>query len=388
MTMQTSTTPDVVTAVRTKPVESAKARLLAVDALRGVAILAMTLRHTAHFLGRALQAETYGGQPASLNNWPYWVSGLLANIVVPTFFTLMGVSLVLFINGRRRNGVSEWEITRYMLVRAGVLLVLDLTVCEWFWSAPRPYTHVLMSISIAMVILSVGRFLPTWVLATITLAMIAVYQVILPTLAVPLSETTDFWMALLFSYSTVTHPATEFSVFGWVTLPMLGFVIGQWITTPRLRQPRFWVMVGSILLVAWFIIRATNILNEPTPFTFGETWYLFFIMSKTPPSLTFMLFNLGLSALTLGALYIWNDSLDRPPMQWLVICGQASLFIFVAHIIVYGLAARFVLALNIPIPSIVFAFAIWFAGLGILIPLAYYYRRLRKTHPKSVLQYL
>ena len=363
-------------------------RLLAIDAMRGIAILSMSLRHTAYFLRYPLQAETYGGQPAVLLGWPYWVSGLIANISAPTFFFLIGLSLTLFVNGRRKAGDSEMEITRFLLTRAGVLLLLDLTLCEIAWAGPRPYTHVLLSIAIAMAILSVARLLHPAVLTGLSLMLIMVYQYFLPVITPEFSETHDFWMALLFSYTTIIRPASEFSIFGWLSLPLLGFVLGQYIHLPIFRRPLVWVAIGLGLMVTWLVVRVTNLLNEPTPFVANQEWLWFFIMSKTPPSLTFLTFNLGLSALTLAVLYMAGDWFKRPPLQWLMICGQASLFFFVVHIVVYGPMASLVMAMKLPGPHIIYTFVIWFLGLALLIPLAYYYRQLRRRNPKSLLRYL
>lgn len=370
------------------PQAAVRGRILAIDALRGVAILTMSLRHIAYFLGKPLQAETYGGQPAALLSWPHWVSGLIANITAPTFFLLVGTSLALLISGRRRAGVSEWEITRYLLIRAGVLVLLDLTICDVAWAGFNPYTHVLLSIAIAMVIFSVARFLPVPVFATLTLTLLLTYQALLPRIALPLSQTEDFWQALLWSYSTKTWPAVEFSIMGWFPLPAMGFILGQWMSLPALRRARTWVAIGTALLGVWLVLRWSGGFGDLTPYTPNQPWYFFFIMSKTPPSLTFLTFNLGLSALTLAALFACETWLQHRPLKWLVTCGQASLFFFVAHIVVYGAIARLVAPLQLPLPAILITYTTWLGGLVVLVPIAGAYNRLRRRHPQSILRYL
>ncbi len=370
------------------PQAAVRGRILAIDALRGVAILAMSLRHIAYFLGKPLQAETYGGQPAVLLSWPHWVSGLIANITAPTFFLLIGTSLALLIAGRRRAGVSEWEITRYLLIRAGVLVLLDMTICDMAWAGFNPYTHVLLSIAIAMVILSVARFLPVSLFATLTLALVIIYQALLPQVALPLSQTENFWSALVWSYSTKTWPATEFSILGWFPLPAIGFILGQWMSLPALRRARTWAVIGVALLGIWLVLRWAGGFGDLTPYTRDMPWYFFFIMSKTPPSLTFLTFNLALSALTLAGLYACESWLEHRPLKWLVTCGQASLFFFVAHIVVYGAIARLAASLQLPLPAILITYTTWLGGLALLVPLAGAYARLRRRHPQSILRYL
>jgi uncharacterized membrane protein len=75
-------------------------RVLPIDALRGVAMIAMALDHVASFLRIGLQAETYGGLPAVLQSWPHWLAGLFTNVAAPTFWLLSGVSVVLLETSR------------------------------------------------------------------------------------------------------------------------------------------------------------------------------------------------------------------------------------------------------------------------------------------------
>ena len=65
-------------------------------------------------------------------------------------------------------------------------------------------------------------------------------------------------------------------------------------------------------------------------------------MNKTPPSLTFLLFNLGLAA-WVYALFLSRESwLQVRPFTWLITLGQVSLFAFVVHLVLYGLLGRLV----------------------------------------------
>jgi uncharacterized membrane protein len=91
--------------------KSSRSRILAIDAMRAIALAAMALDHAAASVGVSLQAETYGGQAAILASWPYWVTGLFTNLAAPTFWLLSGASIALFAAGDAAR-VSEWGITR------------------------------------------------------------------------------------------------------------------------------------------------------------------------------------------------------------------------------------------------------------------------------------
>jgi surface polysaccharide O-acyltransferase-like enzyme len=79
--------------------------------------------------------------------------------------------------------------------------------------------------------------------------------------------------------------------------------------------------------------------------------------------------------------------LQRPPVRWLVVLGQASLFFYFAHVAVYralGTAAR-----GLTPWSEGLRYAVCFLlGLALLIPVSRWYRRKKEAHPRSVLRYL
>lgn len=371
-----------------RALEAGASRILAIDALRGIALIVMALDHAAWFAGISLQAETYGGQPAMLDTPAHWISGLMTNIAAPTFWLLSGFSIALLVASRRKNGESEWAITKFLLIRAGVIILLDLTVCQFAWTGNGPYTHILLSIGLGLVVLSVARLLPVYLFAGLLFILLIGYQLYLPFAPVALMQTNDFWGALFFSYSTKTSPAVEYSLLGWPVLMGLGYVVGTQIHLPIMRRARFWVIVGAGLLLLWFGLRAIGKFGDLVPFTPGVEWYRFIILSKQPPTLTFFTFNLGIAMLLLALLHTRGDWLNRFPAQWLVVIGQVSLFFFVIHIVVYAAFSKLFGFIPLPIPGMVRAYSLWLVGLLVLFPLARAYRYLRKTHPQSVLRYL
>jgi uncharacterized membrane protein len=370
------------------PEQSKSQRLLPIDALRGLALIAMSLDHAAASVWVSLQAETYGGQSAILASWPYWIAGLFTNIAAPTFWFLSGVSLALFTAGRKRRGVTEGEITRHFLIRSLVIIVLDLTLCWMAWSGKTPYLHVLLSIGFCLMIMSFTRRIGIRLFFILTTGILFMYQLALPMVAASLSQTRQFLPAFFLSYSTVTVPAVEFSILGWGTLMGLGFVVGQKASSEWFQRSNTWLFVGIILLVIWFVFRLWGFFGDLTPRQPGQPWYYFLMMSKTPPSLTFLCFNLGIASILLAGLFQFNRFLKKKPYSWIVICGQVSLFYFVAHIVGYGLLGRVVRWIELPVPDIILAIFTWLLGLAILVPITIGYKSLRSRHPGSILRFL
>jgi len=366
----------------------AGARLLGIDALRGLAIVVMALDHAAASVLVSLQAESYGGLTPQLGNWPSWVLGLFTNLASPTFWFLAGVSMTLYAQGRRKKGDSNWDVTRFFLIRAGVLAALDLSIAWLAWRGGTPYTHVLLSIGLSIAVVSLLRLLPAAVLAVVGVAWLVVYQLALPGLATQLNQGVDYWQALLLYFSYTTFPATEFSILGWGSLIALGCAFGGVVRRPWLQAPRNWVWVGAGLLTLCAVLRVWG--------GFGDLWrydaslppYYWLVMNKTPPSLTFLLFNLGIAAWVYALFLSRERWLSVRPLAWLVTMGQVSLFAFVVHLVLYGLLGRLVGLSPVQGPGVVRALAVWLLGLAILIPLCTWYRAYRRARPHTLLRYL
>lgn len=366
----------------------AGARLLAIDALRGLAIVAMALDHAAASVFVSLQAESYGGMTPQLGSWVSWMLGLFTNIASPTFWFLAGVSMTLYAQGRRTKGDSNGDIARFFLIRAGVLVVLDLTVAWLAWRGGTPYTHVLLSIGVSIALVSLLRLLPTLLLTVVSFAWLIAYQLALPTLTANFNQGVDYWQALLLYFSYETFPATEFAILGWGSLIALGCAFGTVVRRAWFRSPRNWIVVGAVLFALFAMLRIWG--------GFGDLWrydaslpsYYWIVMNKTPPSLTFLLFNLTIVA-WVYALFLSREAwLQRIPFTWLVTMGQVALFAFVVHLVIYGLLGRMVGLLPLTGPGAVRAVLVWLVGLAILIALSTWYRSYRRARPNTLLRYL
>ncbi|GIV86257.1 MAG: hypothetical protein KatS3mg054_0286 [Chloroflexus sp.] len=361
-------------------------RIVAIDALRGVALILMALDHSAFFVGASLQAESYGGQPVALQSAVYWLSGLLTNLASPIFFFLGGYSLALYAAAQARRGQSPQATTRFMLIRALVILVLDLTICAWFWSGAMPYVHVLTSIAAAMLILAgLRQLLTPNQIGIVALVTLLFHQGWVGASADDLLNNAPqtFWQAFWFTYSYDTTPALGFAVLGWGPLLWLGYAVGNRQDQPALRQPQRWVQIGLGLLILWAVLRLAGSFGDLGSFrAIGDSPVHLLIMSKAPPSLSYFAFNLGFAALILAWTYANPHLFTTGWLRWLPMVGQVSLFFYVTHIIVYHFVALVMQQLPLSGPRIIWGYTAWLIGLTILIPLGYWYRKQRKRYPR------
>jgi uncharacterized membrane protein len=365
-------------------------RILAVDVMRGIAIALMALEHAGEYLNQSLIAESYMGNPVSpAHSWRGFVAGLLTNLAAPTFWLLAGCSVALFVAARLRAGESERKITKFLLIRAGLIAMLDLTVCNWIWPDRLGNVHVLLSIAVTLACLSILRRLPRRWLIGLIIVLIVGYQVLLVFTPHPLPEPHN-WLEILFvmPWSTI-WPTIEFPVLSWGALTLLGFLIGQRLSSSRLQQSRSCLAIGGGLLVLWLILRLIGGFGDYMPYASSQGWIYFFAMSKAPLSLTYLSFNLGWSMLVMAGLFLFANKLNILSItRWLAALGQATLFVYIAHLGVYLLLGKLFDLIKLQLPGLAITGISWLIGLVILVRLAYMYSSFKRAHPKSILKYI
>ncbi|OFZ53590.1 MAG: hypothetical protein A3D92_07655 [Bacteroidetes bacterium RIFCSPHIGHO2_02_FULL_44_7] len=199
-----------------------------------------------------------------------------------------------------------------------------------------------------------------------------------------------------------TYPARSlFTIFQWMGFMGLGFFVGKKITLQNLSSYKSkFRAVGLCLLLLFFLVRAVNGFGNFLPWVnlFSRE---FFILSKYPPSLDFSLVTLGLMFLIWSLIMDFEHVIPSPKglvilspkgegshrvCQPLLLFGQTSLFFYIVHLYLYGLAA-YILNKNVGI-SLAATWGIWLTGLIPMYFLCSLYQRLKMRHPTSWLQYI
>jgi uncharacterized membrane protein len=371
-------------------------RLIAIDALRGLALVLMSLDHSAYYISANVSAEHYGDHPTSLPSWGYRILGLLTNISAPTFWLVAGISIALLARNLRRRGGGEWAVTKFLWTRAGFLLLFDATIVPLLWSKhPIPsYEYVfglLSSFAISMLVLSGLRFLRLRYLLAISLVSLISYEWVAR--HVTFAMLNPFGIVLR-AFTTYGNPgnapsglAVPYPILGWFGLMGVGYVLGKRLYTIEGRRPRTWLKIGFGLLVMWAVIRLVNGYGNqvPTGYYWNPTDLV--IMYKGPVSLAYLCFNVGWGCLAFAVALRFTEHLKQRPWRWLVELGQASLFTYLAHMLVYRTFGRIELKF-LPHAELLRYSTTFLIGLVWLVPLARWYAEIKHKYPKSLLQYL
>jgi uncharacterized membrane protein len=367
-----------------------KKRLFAIDAVRGWVMIFMALDHAMYFSYVHIFAEGYKGlRPDPMPDAVHYLTRFITHYCAPTFIFLAGLSVALYTLSRRERGLSEGQITRKLLTRGLLLIALQLTIVNWIWGFGLSsgwslvYFGVLACIGSGLIVLAFARRLPVPLLASGSILLLLLVPILLgafplapgadhPLLEIALQPNSEDWLA-------VNYP-----ILPWLGVMGLGCACGYWIGSAPRRTTKFFLSMGVLLLSLWVLVRIVGGYGNLTPYQGGD-WRDFLLMSKYPPSLTFLMWNLGGMALAIAGHNYFEKTL-RSNRLWGVVTlfGGTALFFYVVHLLLCKL-----LSLIPPLHgSLTAGYLAWLVGLGIMIPLCVGYRALKRRYPQSVLQYV
>ncbi len=375
--------PSVAAALRDPAAAATQAeRLGTVDIVRGLAMIFMLLNHaTWHVPGITFRVN-YGWDmpvPLLIEYSPLTWVGLLQG--TPLFFIMTGFAAALFEGGRRRRGWADAQITRFLLVRGGVLIALDWLVLPWqVWPQPgyEPNAYnVLTCIGICLWLLAFLRRLPLLYLLLLTLAITvgtqALYKMVTPPQDVNL-------LRMVFLYMGPGDPVTfGFPVLPWLAVILLGYATMRCLSANPALFPR--VTLGAAA-AAWLVWAAVSHFRQ-----FGVLFPSHpLLMTKHPPSLAYLAFYIGATYLLLYLLNAAQPAQGRFPLKHIALLGQTALAFYVLHF--YAIDIFSALLQGSPLPAFVEVLLITALALVLLYQVCTRYRRLRKAHPDSLLRYL
>jgi uncharacterized membrane protein len=314
-----------------------RARIAAIDALRGLIIFIMLFDHVReNFFAHVPITDplTVSGSEPML-----FFTRIAAHFVAPLFVFLAGLAAWLY--GHPASGEPR-PVTGFLLKRGIFLILLEVTVVNLAWYGIFPPTilflQVIWVIGLSMVALALLHRLPRWVLAAVAVALVFGHNLLTPIHFQPDEAGYGIWTILHDrGYLVAGGPfkiKVSYPLLPWIGVILLGYLAGPLFAKsfPANRRQRalIWLGVGSLALLA--ILRGFNIYGETLPWVHGEnfvqtlmSWVNF---TKYPPSLDFLLLTIGTGCLVLA----WFELLDNWFMRVLVIFGSVPMFFYLFHL--------------------------------------------------------
>lgn len=373
-------------------------RLPFLDRARGLIMIFMALDHTLFFwsVGRInneglprLVNGIVSYNPIVSSNILALIVMLSANICAPGFLFIAGYVLASSIKKRQANGQSSSSIDRLLGRRALTLIAFQLFIASPAFYLPTiVQAHsltivtlgtflslsVLSTIGFCFLIFTLGRHISPWTLAGISGFFYLLSQLSLPFLTTifPDIQTllqvfeTIFILPIPFSAERLVN--NNFPLIPWFLPMSLGWLYGATYAKHRgiAYEAKRFAKTGIFSLTLFLILR---LLKTGDYLPSNGTFHGFMGLSKYPPSLDYMLLNLGL-------LFIMFFLLDKLPKlskigRILENFGQAPLLFYNAHLWLY--AAIPAILQNFNGYSLKQGIGIWLIGLFILSPLCRFY---------------
>lgn len=314
-------------------------RLQSIDALRGLVIVIMLLDHVREtfYLNKQVSdpMNILETEPALFG------SRALAHICAPVFVLLTGLSAYLY---QMKNTVAS---TRNFLFKRGLFLILlELTLVNFAWTAKFPpdviYLQVIWAIGISMVVLALCVGLPRKVLLAVGLLIIFGHNLLdqITFRGIPALE--QIWFVLHergWIESTAVRIRTSYPVLPWFGVIFVGYALGYFFESrfSAVARQRYLLVLGMISIALFLGLRSINIYGDQ-PWVQYDSWGMtamsFFNLTKYPPSLFFILWNIGLGLILLVALEHLSHFKGFKP---LVIFGSVPMFFYILHLYVLKL---------------------------------------------------
>ena len=391
-------------------------RLPSVDALRGGVMIIMALDHVRDFIHRGAMSQS----PTDLETTTaaLFLTRWVTHFCAPVFMFTAGLGAYFYLrNGQRTKG----QLSRFLVTRGLWLMFLEVTVMQVAYNfnpaTSNPFfVLILWLLGVCMIVLAGLIWIPISWLTVISVATILLHNTLDGVRAQSFGSFAPVW--------TLLHQVSVFPLAGrtvilpyplipWVAVMALGFCFGPLLEKAPAERRRLLLRIGVGATIAFVLLRALNVYGDPARWASQSTAVFtvlsFLNVTKTPPSLLFILMTLGPATVALSMF-------DRMPLSRshpLIVFGRVPLLYFVLHFVAAHLAAvalafaRYGTAtfsfLWLPVPSMsgpedVFppdfghdlwvAYAVWITIVVALYPLCRWFAAIKQRSSHWALSYL
>ena len=375
------------------------ARLPAIDLLRGLIVVLMTIDHTRDFWS----ATPYQPEDVTQASVAIFITRWVTHLCAPTFVLLAGLSAYLLL---KKTG-DKPGLSRFLITRGLWLMLLDVTVLTvlWQFSYRFVFLQVIWVIGCSMVILAGLVWLPRWAIGAFAVVLIVGHN------ALDGWQPESAWWTLLHRQNVLMLAGklpvfVAYPLLPWPGVMAAGYWLGTQFDRPAPDRNRWLTRAGTVLLLGFVMLRSTNLygdarLWEAQPRGMIYTVLSYLNVSKYPPSLLYLSVMLGLALLLLSRI----DSLRGGLRNVLLVYGRVPLFFYVGHIfLLHGAAAlwtylQYGRVMNLMFdkpdtwpaayaPNLMRLYTVWFVALVIMHYTCRWYGGIKRRYAYAWLSYL
>lgn len=305
-------------------------RIRSIDFARGFIMIVMALDHV-----RDLIHVDYAKNPLDLQNtYPaLFFTRWITHICAPTFMFLAGASVYLSLKN------SSIDSTRKFLISRGIwLIIMEFTVMTFaiWWDVQfRTLSFIVIgAFGTGFIVLS---SLLKFSAKRISIAgiFIIVFHNALSLIPFPEGSVVQKIIAPLFFPAVLPLNSDHFLLIGYPPIPWLGILLagygaGIFFEKPEAERRKLFVRAGFILLTLFVALRFLNLYGDRPWMTKSDplfTFLSFINITKTPPSLLFVLTTLGIAFLLLRL----GESVQGRLREVVLVYGRVPFFYFIVH---------------------------------------------------------
>ncbi len=327
------------------PSVAAPARLRAIDQLRGLAMILMTLDHVRDF---------FAPTPFDPLDWQagsaaWFFTRWITHICAPGFVLLAGISAGLRATQHSKNALSTYLFTRGLLL---IALELSWVSFSWQFGFSTLILQVIWAIGVAMCALALLLHLPRSLQICIAALCLLGHNWLDQFHGMKLG----WWFQAMHEGGYIQLTADLGLVFVYPLLPWIGLMLFGYLLTPIWQSPaakrqQFCWGLSLALLLGFVVLRLSASYGDPQPWSGSHPGYTlmaefmeFLKLQKYPPSLLYLLITLSINFALLGlferlAQTGWHSTV-------LQLFGQHAQFYYLLHIASLHLAGNLFMLLS------------------------------------------
>jgi uncharacterized membrane protein len=390
-------------------------RIQSVDALRGAIMMLMAIDHIRDYVARS--AQQFLPTDLTRTTAAIFFTRWITHFCAPVFVLTAGLGAYFWAT---RGHHSKGELSRLLMSRGIWLIALEVTVLRLIMFSQISFTAspvlliILWAIGLSMIALGGLIYFPMRVLMGISVAIIALHNLLADVSAECFGRAAWIW-DILYQRGVIAFAGIKFRpaypVLPWIGVMAGGYCLGMVFDWDADRRRRFLVRLGLALAAAFVVVRAVNAYGDPLGWSHQAspvfTVLSFLNVTKYPPSLDFLLMTLGPAMVVMAWLEKFPFHFTNP----LIVFGRVPFFYYGAHLLLahliaiginfarYGAKSFLLIAPpSMGSPSKLFpvdygfplwtVYVVWVAVLLLLYPICLWFARLKQRRHDWWLTYL
>jgi uncharacterized membrane protein len=305
-------------------------RVRAIDILRGAIMVLMAIDHV----------RVYSGMPAGGTEPGIFFTRWVTNFSAPGFAFFAGTGAFLYGEKLKNKNL----LSRYLLIRGLLLVVLELTLIRFVWMFNFNYSAFMLAgviwmLGWCMVIMAAFVRMNAVLVGITGLAIISFQQIFhyVPKIFPASAQQTvgEIWAFFYPSGFEQQHISILYVLIPWIGVMASGYGFGKIILMPPDKRKKICLTIGLSAIVIFLIAGSIFILSQPAPANAAPFILRLLNQQKYPASQLFLLMTLG----PLIALIPFAEKAKGWVANALSLFGKVPFFFYLSHILLIHISA-------------------------------------------------